>query len=157
MLFRHHQPEQGHGQEAAHPPGQAVKMVLPPANRCPAPPGQQDHGRRAGTQGENSVHGDHVGQPQLHPGMGWARGVWASTIKMVRAMAVSRASRVTRRAPLTGRCVNLAPSPRDLDDDLIGQADDGLAAVADPPWWTHTWSGQEPRGCRYAPAPPARY
>ena len=34
---------------------------------------------------------------------------------------------------VSGRCVNLAPSSRDLDDDLIGQADDGLAAVADPP------------------------
>ena len=64
-----------------------------------------------------------LASPSFTPGMGMGTGIWASTIKMVRAMAVSRASRVRRRVPLSCGGVRMALPPCDLKDDLVGQAD----------------------------------
>ena len=64
-----------------------------------------------------------LASPSLTPGTGMT-GSWASARKMVSAMAVSRASRAVRPAPLTGPAIQALLSAYDLDHEPVGQADD---------------------------------
>ena len=108
-----------------------------------------------GPRGKNGVHRDDVGQPQLDPRDGMGTGICASAMKMVRAIAVSRASRVIRRAPSAGRCVRKAPhlprSPR--SPGWAGQTT-GTVGVSRSTPGGHTWSGQVAETIGSGPAPP---
>ena len=73
-----------------------------------------------------------LASPSLTPGTAVRGSIWASAIKIVRAMAVSRASRVIRPAPLTGPAIQITSTPYDLEDEPVGQADDGHGPVRDP-------------------------
>ncbi len=72
-------------------------------------------------------------------------GIWASTVKMMRATVVNRASRVSRLVSISaGQRVGVRRVPGVLDDDHkpLGRQTMGLRLSEILPWWMQILSGQ---------------